>query len=217
MTTAARPTFDPAKGKDNKNPTGQTSARDLASHTKLKYRKDEQEGFAELDEDDFKNRLLAAEREHFEKKQAVENTEAAYAHRENTPEQRALLEACEKGEIGEESEDGEVDEASYRRTATFNSDEEDDEDEDDEEDTEALMRELEKIKQERAEAKARQERERQELEKKREEEVLQGNPLLNDPDSQNFTVKRRYHIKAALTNDVSDGMMTLSLKTKLEG
>lgn len=44
MTTAARPTFDPARGgsgrgeKDLSALTKQYSSRDLPSHTKLKYR-----------------------------------------------------------------------------------------------------------------------------------------------------------------------------------
>lgn len=191
MTTAARPTFDPAKGKDNKNPTGQTSARDIASHTKLKYRKEGQEEFEELDENDFKNRLLAAEREHFNKIKAVETTEAAYSHRELTHEQQLLLQAVEEGKLP--SDDEQVSEASKLKSISGIHDvETDDDEDDDEEDTEALMLELAKIKQERAEAKERQDRERAELEKQQEQEVLRGNPLLNDPDSQNFTVKRRW-------------------------
>ncbi|KAJ2233272.1 complexed with cef1p, partial [Coemansia sp. RSA 455] len=39
MTTAARPTFDPAKGKAPNELTFMTSAKDLPSHTKLKTRR----------------------------------------------------------------------------------------------------------------------------------------------------------------------------------
>ena len=52
------------------------------------------------------------------------------------------------------------------------------------------MRELEKIKKERAEAKAKEEREREaEEEEQREIDVARGNPLLNARD---FTMKRRW-------------------------
>ncbi|CAJ0642551.1 5384_t:CDS:2 [Entrophospora sp. SA101] len=43
MTTAARPTFDPARGNDSKAPTFQYSSRDLSAHTKLKYSDEEEE------------------------------------------------------------------------------------------------------------------------------------------------------------------------------
>lgn len=60
------------------------------------------------------------------------------------------------------------------------SDSSSDDDDDDEDETAALLRELEKIKRERAEEKARQERERAEMQQAtREEEIALGNPLLN--------------------------------------
>jgi protein CWC15 len=63
-------------------------------------------------------------------------------------------------------------------------------DDDEEDETAALMRELEKIKKERAEAKAKEEREREaEEEEQREIDVSRGNPLLNARD---FTMKRRW-------------------------
>ena len=69
------------------------------------------------------------------------------------------------------------------------SDEESDDDDDDD-DTAELMRELEKIKRERAEQKEKAEQEKEAQEAAlREEEILTGNPLLH----QDFTVKRRYN------------------------
>ncbi|KAJ3218955.1 hypothetical protein HDU67_003319 [Dinochytrium kinnereticum] len=79
--------------------------------------------------------------------------------------------------------------------------EEEESEDDDEEDTAELLRELAKIKKERAEEKERIEREKQEMEEQaREEAMLSGNPLLNTtkgPDSQalskrDFSVKRRW-------------------------
>ncbi|KAJ6967390.1 hypothetical protein NC652_004825 [Populus alba x Populus x berolinensis] len=73
-----------------------------------------------------------------------------------------------------------------------NDDDSDDEDDDDEDDTEALMAELERIKKERAEEKLRQDQLQvaEEL-KAKEEQLLRGNPLLNNPTT-TFSVKRRW-------------------------
>ena len=63
-------------------------------------------------------------------------------------------------------------------------------DDDEEDETAALMRELEKIKKERAEAKAKEEQERvAQEEEQREIDVARGNPLLNKND---FAMKRRW-------------------------
>jgi protein CWC15 len=63
-------------------------------------------------------------------------------------------------------------------------------DEDEEDETAALMRELEKIKKERAAAKAKEEAEQAaEDQEQREIDVARGNPLLN---SQDFAMKRRW-------------------------
>ncbi len=78
------------------------------------------------------------------------------------------------------------------------SDEDDDDDDDDEDDTEALMAELNRIKQERAAEAARQEEERKQREEKiRVENILKGNPLLNPAKGPgasgvDFKVKRRW-------------------------
>ncbi|KAK1919353.1 complexed with cef1p [Pyrenophora teres f. teres] len=66
----------------------------------------------------------------------------------------------------------------------------DDDDEDGEDESTVLMRELEKIKKERAAAKAKEEAERAaEEQEQREIDVARGNPLLNAKD---FTMKRRW-------------------------
>jgi len=79
-----------------------------------------------------------------------------------------------------------------------NDDDEDDEDDEDDDDEEELMRELERIKKERAQEAARKEREaNEEAVAERDSAMLQGNPLL-DPtragasDRGSFAVKRRW-------------------------
>jgi protein CWC15 len=71
-------------------------------------------------------------------------------------------------------------------------DDETSDDDDEEDDTEELLRELEKIKRERAEEKRRQEAEAAEdAERARQEQLLSGNPLLNQKPH-DFSVKRRW-------------------------
>ncbi|KAK2143737.1 hypothetical protein LSH36_816g00039 [Paralvinella palmiformis] len=68
MTTAARPTFEPARGGSGKGENDlsalskQYSSRDLPSHTRLKYRQDGQGTSDELRSRDFRKEL--EEREH---------------------------------------------------------------------------------------------------------------------------------------------------------
>lgn len=74
-------------------------------------------------------------------------------------------------------------------SSSESSDEEEDDD-DEEDETAELMRELEKIKRERAEQKAKEEAEKAAQEQEeREYEIARGNPLLNPKD---FNVKRRW-------------------------
>ncbi|KAF0514313.1 Cwf15/Cwc15 cell cycle control protein [Gigaspora margarita] len=176
MTTAARPTFDPARGYDSKAPTLQYSSRDLAAHTKLKFRQTGQLTKEELENVDLKEELLKAEREHFEKIQGEQLREAGAAGENQYAEtrRRLLLEtaALDKDDSDDDSDDD------------ISSDEEEEED-----DTAALLLELEKIKKERAEEKERMELEKMEsAERQRQEEAMNGNPLLR----KDFSVKRRW-------------------------
>jgi len=69
-------------------------------------------------------------------------------------------------------------------------DDDDDDESEDEDDEEVLLRELEKIKKERADQREREEREKAAAEEaKREVDIARGNPLLN---SDAFAVKRRW-------------------------
>ncbi|KAJ2342436.1 complexed with cef1p, partial [Coemansia sp. RSA 2618] len=68
MTTAARPTFDTAKGKEEHEFTYLTSAKDLPSHTKLKTRKPGQGTGDEYTADELRLELKEAERRHFASK-----------------------------------------------------------------------------------------------------------------------------------------------------
>ncbi|EEH37548.1 pre-mRNA-splicing factor cwc15 [Paracoccidioides lutzii Pb01] len=197
MTTAHRPTFDPARGKEAlRGPA--YHQRLLPAHTLLKTRKPGQGGDADKKRD-LRAELLKAEAAYFAKKGISQNISASSPSTatiepsvpkrqlENGPgeEDTGEIENLEakRRRILEETRDIDADSDESESDSSENSD-------DDEDETAELMRELEKIKKERSEQKAKeeQEREAQELEK-REVDIARGNPLLNPQD---FNVKRRW-------------------------
>ncbi|KAG0051055.1 hypothetical protein BGZ83_004133 [Gryganskiella cystojenkinii] len=219
MTTAARPTFDPARGKGSQAPTRIYSARDLASHTKLKFRQSGQTTQDELNRLDLKAQLQKAEQDHYEKVNKTTKLAAGLSNSfkdngddddeetsnqnkggassssapasEETPleRKRRLLKEAER--LDKDDSDNSDSDKSGDDSDSDESDSDDDED-----DTAELLRELEKIKRERAEEKERQERiQHEEEEKAREAEVAAGNPLLPMPEAglpKDFSVKRRW-------------------------
>ncbi|KIO22038.1 hypothetical protein M407DRAFT_245299 [Tulasnella calospora MUT 4182] len=189
MSTAHRPTWDPAQAKEVKSGSRQFSARDIASHTKLKFRQSGQSSSSEVSRRDLRAELLVAEAEAREKKRKAEGRPL------DAPSSKAI-EGSSKGKGKEVDNEGSDEETNKRRkllqeaialdkddddSEEDKDDDEDDSDEDDEEDdTAELLRELEKIKRERAEEKARQEQEQNaKSQRDREEEIALGNPLLN--------------------------------------
>ncbi|KAJ2747753.1 complexed with cef1p [Coemansia sp. BCRC 34301] len=205
MTTAARPTFDPAKGKAPNELTFMTSAKDLPSHTKLKTRKPGQGTQDEYTIEDLKRELAEAEQAHSRAKRQISDAEGSGALSE---ESRVQLESAKARYIemaqrldaasddDSEGDDdgsggGESDESDLSDSKEEEEDSDDDSDSEDE--TAMLMRELEKIKRERAEEKAREEKDA--LERRlvngdgEKSSFLGENPLLANRD---FSVKRRW-------------------------
>uniref|UniRef100_A0A5B7AIJ2 Uncharacterized protein n=1 Tax=Davidia involucrata TaxID=16924 RepID=A0A5B7AIJ2_DAVIN len=191
MTTAARPTWAPAKGGNEQGgtrifgPSQKYSSRDIASHTTLKPRKDGQDTHDDLQRRNLREELEERERRHFSSKDKAYTEE-----RDRRKGGLLLLEGTKR-----DAEDriiprsADADDADVEVKSDDGSD--DDDDDDDEDDTEALLAELEQIKKERAEENFRKEREKQEEELKvKEAELIRGNPLLNNPTS--FNVKRRW-------------------------
>ncbi|CAH0028897.1 unnamed protein product [Clonostachys rhizophaga] len=205
MTTAHRPTFDPARGKEaQRGPAFHT--RMLPAHTQLKFRKAGQggagDGEDELSQTDLAAELLAAEAVHFNKK----NGGAPTADEDDEDAEHTTLAGLKRPHQieGKEGEDGEEDlEAKRRRilaeTREMDADDDDDsaEDEDDDSDDSddddedaELQRELERVRREREEKKRKEEEARaKEEEEARERDIALGNPLLNKQD---FTMKRRW-------------------------
>ncbi|EMD92809.1 hypothetical protein COCC4DRAFT_50879 [Bipolaris maydis ATCC 48331] len=193
MTTAHRPTFDPARGKEAQRGPAYHQ-RLLPAHTTLKHRQPGQGGDADKHKRDLRAELLEAEARYAAKKNGTYVEPDATAEPGSAP----------KRQIDNVSvdEDGEEDEAAQKRRriellekfrdvdADDSSSEEESSDDDDEDGEGALQRELEKIRKERAAAKAKEEAERAaEEEQQREIDVARGNPLLNAKD---FTMKRRW-------------------------
>ncbi|KAG9647839.1 hypothetical protein KCU64_g10019, partial [Aureobasidium melanogenum] len=207
MTTAHRPTFDPARGKDALRGPGYHQ-RLLPAHKTLKFRQATQGTTDEHSARDLRAELLRAERRHFAKK---EGRELSPEEEEQGTPQRAIeqgknlkrnLEDGADGNGPEGDQDEEDYEAKRRRVleetrdvdadsddgSEEDSDSSDDEDDDDEE--AELMRELAKIKAERAEAAAREAAEQAAKEEEQQmRDIATGNPLLNKGA---YDVKRRW-------------------------
>ncbi|XP_038208919.1 protein CWC15 homolog A [Zerene cesonia] len=176
MTTAARPTFDPARGgqgrgeKDLSAISRQYSSRDLPGHTKLKYREQGQSTTDELRSRDFRKELDEREKE-----------VKAPARRQNEP-------------PAKKTKADQVPAASLDADDPLEGDSSDSDDSDD--DTAALLAELNKIKKERAIEQAKKDAEKkQEEERIRMENILSGNPLLNYSaagQKNDLKVKRRW-------------------------
>ncbi|XP_021694973.1 protein CWC15 homolog [Aedes aegypti] len=190
MTTAARPTFDPARGgsgrgeKDLSALSKQYSSRDLPSHTKLKYRDPGQGTSEELRSRDFREELEKRERESKSGKGAVSGGAPSSVVR------RAIEANSASG-----SKRQKVDAAPQNLDADDPVDSDNSDSDSDEDDTAALLAELNKIKRERAQETAKKELEkRQEDERIRMENILSGNPLLNYASTAKaeLKVKRRW-------------------------
>ncbi|KAK5646800.1 hypothetical protein RI129_005264 [Pyrocoelia pectoralis] len=175
MTTAARPTFDPARGgqgrgeKDLSAMSRQYSSRDLPGHTKLKYREHGQGTIDENRARDFRKEL--------EERETKRSRPLGQADHNK----RLKLDQLPAASLD----------------ADDPLDEEESDSSDDEDDMEALLAELHKIKKERAMEQAKKEIEkRQEEERIRMENILSGNPLLTHYSSgsskNDHKVKRRW-------------------------
>lgn len=168
MTTAARPTFLPAMGGFSLRDNNQLASRvvnnlDLKSEFKIKYR-----GLGQNSEQEVKEKDLLQE---LRDRETSLGKRFAEIQGGNLEKRKIFL---------EEIQDLDADDSDSTDS---------DEDEDDEDETEALMRELEAIKRERAEEAARKEEEEEALNRaQREEEAMAGNPLI----SSDFKIKKRW-------------------------
>lgn len=179
MTTAARPTFEPARGgggrgeKDLSALSKQYSSRDLPGHTKLKYRQTGQNTSEELKNKDFRRELEEKERI------AIHEREGKRVSRDASGSSSSKKSRLDQLPAANLDADDPLDE-------------DDDSEDSDDDDTAELMAELNQIKKERAQEEARKEAERKVQEERiRTENILSGNPLLNTKPAE-FKVKRRW-------------------------
>ncbi|KAG2272117.1 hypothetical protein Bca52824_066672 [Brassica carinata] len=182
MTTAARPTWAPAKGGNEQGgarifgASQKYSSRDVAAHTTLKPRREGQHTQEEVEKKNLRDELEERERRHFSSKDKSYTDD-----RDRRRGNQLLLEGSKRDPEDRivprsvDADDSDVD------LKSDDDDSDDESDDDDEDDTEALMAELDQIKKERVEERLRKEKQQQmeELNAK-EEELLKGNPLLNN-------------------------------------
>lgn len=216
MSTAHRPTWDPAQAKDVKGGSRQFSARDMAAHTKLKFRQPGQTSVAEVSKRDLRAELFVAEQEARNKKRKaegkppllVENGSVVVEEQdEETNKRRKLLQ--DALELDKDDDEDEAKEKGEKEDGE-DEDEDDDDDDDEEDDTAELLRELERIKRERAEEKDRQDREQSATTAaEREAEIATANPLLNlaaalgqNPTGVNTTVPGTFSVKRRWDDDL---------------
>ncbi|KAF5365984.1 hypothetical protein D9758_006679 [Tetrapyrgos nigripes] len=227
MSTAHRPTWDPAQAKDVKGGSRQFSVRDMAAHTKLKFRQVGQTSTDEVKKRDLRAELLAAEQEARNKKRKAEGkpieetpAQAAVDDDEANKRRKLLQDALE---LDKDDDDDDKDEEDKEKDKDEEGSEEDSDD--DEDDTAELLRELEKIKRERAEEKARQEREENEAETaSREAEIATANPLLNlaaalgqAPSGLNTTAPGTFSVKRRWDDDLIFKNQAMSSRDKQQG
>eukprot|EP00053_Salpingoeca_punica_P019422 m.196381 g.196381 ORF g.196381 m.196381 type:complete len:236 (+) comp17651_c0_seq4:75-782(+) len=197
MTTAARPTWNAAVGGSGKRESGigslskQYSVRDVTAHTKLKVRQTGQGTVYETANRDLKAELEQRERiASLKRKGGSDASEAAAATEASAP---AIEEAAEEQDKRPHLmiQPNDLDRDDEIRDE--DSDDDDESEEDDEDETAQLLRELQKIKRERAEEQARREAEKAaEREKINIENALTSNPLMRPAAAGDFSIKRRW-------------------------
>jgi protein CWC15 len=101
MTTAHRPTFDPARGKEAQRGPAYHQ-RLLPAHTTLKHRQPGQGGDADALKRDLRAELLEAEARHFAKKNGTYVEPDAATDSESAPKRQ--IDAVSAAEEGEEDE-----------------------------------------------------------------------------------------------------------------
>lgn len=213
MTTAHRPTFDPARGKDAQRGPAYHQ-RLLPAHKTLKYRQALQGTESETAKRDFRAELLRAERKNDARK-AGKEVESDSEDEAEAPETKTLeiedgaVESKGRKRSLDETADAEEEEESYaaKRARVLaemaaidasssgsdddsEDDSEDDSDDEDEDSAARLQQELAKIKAERAAASAKEAAEQAAREEERKEkDIALGNPLLRP---EGYEVKRRW-------------------------
>ncbi|RYZ80549.1 MAG: hypothetical protein EOP04_25665 [Proteobacteria bacterium] len=185
MSTASRPTYAPAVGRQSTTNirTVYASAKDQASHTTLKLRQVGQATTEEIKKRDYRAELELKTQKYVLEK---DKTTAWMAKEvEKTPVLMLKDVEINNEEIRQiqqqfNDEDVVLNPAQGSDDDSFGSDSDSDGDDDDEDDEEELKAELERIRKERAEAAARrEEEERVRQEKEKRDEAVRSDPLIH--------------------------------------
>eukprot|EP01126_Amoeba_proteus_P032890 TRINITY_DN3211_c0_g3_i2.p1 TRINITY_DN3211_c0_g3~~TRINITY_DN3211_c0_g3_i2.p1 ORF type:complete len:220 (+),score=57.84 TRINITY_DN3211_c0_g3_i2:108-767(+) len=181
MTTAHKPTWNAAVGSDEQGGTlrgpssRMISAKNLPSHTKLHYRKEGQNAPSDLQGRNFREDLEERERQVSAKREDETSRPLEEVKR------RRIEEPKEPTFNPLDRDDPDSFEESSESTSKSDSEEAE------------LMREVEKLTQEREEEKRRLDEERRAAElQNKAEGILRGNPLLN-PDKEDFNLKKKWN------------------------
>lgn len=197
MTTAHRPTWNPAVGKRNEGGwdsggavSHQFSVRDMPQQMTLKTRKFGQGSQSELlsnSAEDLKAKLEEKEKDHFSKK-GSRPTAAALVDKQQLQLTDTVIQQIED---------------KYDDSDEFESDSSESSSDDDEAEQAALMAELARIKKEREEEAKQKEKERLENEAaEKQNGMKEGNPLLQDAPS--GRLKKKWHDDVVFKNQARD-------------
>jgi len=175
MSTAGRPTWNPAKGANRYQfPTLGVSAKDQRGHTQLKVRKPGQNTLDDIKKRDLKTELKKKEKKKDSKQDEEEDEEEEQQQIEDKKDEKKKREKNIDADDSDDSGDSSEEES------------------DEEDDTAELMRELDKIKKEREEEAARKDMQQIQSDvREREDQALTSNPLLNE--NGDFNLKKRWY------------------------
>lgn len=201
----------------------------MAAHTKLKFRQPGQTSSDDVKKRDLRAELLLAEEEAMNKKRKAEgkpplSVEDGSVDEEVNKRRKLLQEALNLDKDDDDEEEDDREKAGEDKGADSEDDSDDDDDDDD--DTAELLRELEKIKRERAEEKERQEKEQSANKAAaREVEVATANPLLNlaaqlgqsIPSGVNTTVPGTFAVKRRWDDDLIFKNQAMASRDKPQG
>ncbi|KAK3995975.1 Pre-mRNA-splicing factor Cwf15/Cwc15 [Cladorrhinum sp. PSN332] len=210
MTTAHRPTFDPARGKEAlRGPA--YHQRLLPAYTQLKFRQPGQGGDGDdnySSRRDLRAELEAAEQAHFAKVKGIPLPSDSEPNNSNSSSSKRPLQIdsgnpdnndeeedqeAKRRRILQETRDIDADSSGPDGSSSDSENDSDDDDSDSDDEDAELQRELERVRRERAEKREREEKERLAAEQEeKEKDIALGNPLLNKQQPTDFGVKRRW-------------------------
>ncbi|KAK4231537.1 Pre-mRNA-splicing factor Cwf15/Cwc15 [Podospora fimiseda] len=212
MTTAHRPTFDPARGKEAlRGPA--YHQRLLPAYTQLKFRQPGQGGDADAEgytsRRDLRAELEAAEQAHYAKVKGIPLPSDSDSNNDNNtssstkrplqidsgnPNNEEEDPEAKRRRILQETRDIDADSSGSDSSSSDDSENDSDDSSDSDDEDAELQRELERVRRERAEKREREEKERLAAEQEeRERDIAVGNPLLNKQQQPTeFGVKRRW-------------------------